>query len=145
MRRKLAQLAWLSDVREAKGDWTEIARRLEKAEPSEGYELCAAHGDLAPWNARRGKRRLWLFDWEQFAEEAPAFLDPVHFFLRREMLLRGRGAAESAGTLMKFLKDSCSADDPDLQACLVLAYWRGLGTVFAASDLDSMARRLVDG
>lgn len=52
-----------------------------------------AHGDLTPWNLRRGSRGIWLIDWED-AGWAPAGADEVYFnAVMRSISRRGSAAA----------------------------------------------------
>jgi len=46
------------------------------------------HGDFAPWNMKQVNNRLFLFDWEYAAFEAPPGWDLFHFFVQSMLLLK---------------------------------------------------------
>jgi hypothetical protein len=82
-----------------------------------------AHGDLNPWNLRRGRRRTWLIDWED-AGWAPPDADEVYF---RAVL-----AALRPGPV------SPSASDPAHREAA--RYWEKIVTERAASEQEQGLR-----
>ena len=79
--------------------WRQLAEVVADLEPIEGYAGCAAHGDLAPWNARIEGSKLWLFDWECFLQAVPQMYEPIHFNLRVSMLLHRLSAPQASRRL----------------------------------------------
>jgi hypothetical protein len=74
------------------------------------------HGDFAPWNTRVGDGRLYAFDWESAACDAPTSWDVFHFKTQVAALLnkkndlhisQDRGSGERASFLL-YLLDSAS-------------------------------------
>jgi hypothetical protein len=100
----------------------EVAARWQKAEPlldsrwralgeaalvSASRELkdvmipCGImHGDFAPWNTRVGDGRLYAFDWESAAWEAPTLWDMFHFKVQIASLLNKN--SEEVSSLSRF-------------------------------------------
>lgn len=60
------------------------------------------HGDFAPWNTRVGDGRLFLFDWELAACDAPIQWDVFHFHVQVSTLLNRKNgwgiAPQASGT-----------------------------------------------
>lgn len=50
----------------------------------------AAHGDFAPWNTLRTAGGLYVYDWENFREDAPFAWDYFHFCIQTAILLGRR-------------------------------------------------------
>ncbi len=67
-----------------------------------------AHGDLAPWNACRTERSLFLFDWEYSRWSAPAGWDLFHFFIQTRSLLEHRAPMRIIQDFGKFAKSITS-------------------------------------
>jgi hypothetical protein len=66
------------------------------------------HGDFAPWNTRVGDGRLYTFDWESAAWDAPILWDIFHFHVQVGSLLnknneRVSSLARSSGARASFL------------------------------------------
>ncbi|HYZ13522.1 MAG TPA: hypothetical protein VFA08_07950 [Actinomycetota bacterium] len=61
-----------------------LYRRTASADGSRG----AAHGDLAPWNVLRTETGWTLVDWEDASEDAPPFIDVLHYLVQAHALLR---------------------------------------------------------
>ena len=75
-----------------------------------------AHGDFAPWNSRVENGRLFVFDWESAAWEAPIQWDVFHFRAQVASLLHrksawspapGRWPGERASFLLYLLSSAC--------------------------------------
>lgn len=54
------------------------------------------HGDFAPWNTRVGDGRLYAFDWESAAWDAPISWDLFHFHVQVASLLNKNGTCVPA-------------------------------------------------
>ncbi len=74
------------------------------------------HGDFAPWNTRTETGRLFLFDWESAAWDAPNLWDVYHFHAQVKGLLNmspgsavpsGRQADERGSFLLYLLSSAC--------------------------------------
>jgi hypothetical protein len=73
--------------------WADLQRRLDTAPAgfvddlhaavALGLQVCRAHGDFAAHNLAQAEGRLWVFDWENFAVDAPVDQDVVSFRLAR--------------------------------------------------------------
>jgi thymidylate kinase len=116
----------------------EVAARWQKAGPSldpawralgqaalkkAAHELDGAmipcgimHGDFAPWNTRVERGRLYAFDWESAAWDAPILWDPFHFHVQvasllnkngRRVLSLSRFSGERASFLLYLLASVC--------------------------------------
>jgi hypothetical protein len=58
----------------------------------ESVKCGVSHGDFAPWNTRLGDGRLFVFDWESAAWDAPNLWDTFHYEVQvRALLKRGNG------------------------------------------------------
>lgn len=72
-------------------DWhaayLDLARALEDASEDWRVPVHAAHGDFAPWNLALSGGHLRAFDWEYFAEDAPALTDLLHFHVHAGVLV----------------------------------------------------------
>jgi len=100
-------------------DWARAAR----------LPFHAGHGDFAPWNAKRGGERLFVFDWEYATETGVAAGDVFHFLFQTMRLLQKRGPTEildaflAEGALRarveRFLTDLRLNDVPQ-ELCLLL-------------------------
>jgi len=78
------------------------------------------HGDFAPWNTRVENERLYVFDWESAAWDAPILWDVFHFHVqvasllnkkRSEELPLGRIPGDRACFLLYLLKSLCQLLD----------------------------------
>jgi hypothetical protein len=74
------------------------------------------HGDFAPWNTRVGDGRLYAFDWESAAWDAPIAWDLFHFHVQVASLLNkngkgvlslGRSSGERASFMLYMLDFVC--------------------------------------
>ncbi len=74
-----------------------------------------AHGDFAPWNTRVENGRLFLFDWESAAWEAPNLWDYFHFHVQVGLLKNksgrtlslGQAPSDKASFLLYMLSSAC--------------------------------------
>ena len=141
---RLERLSWWPSVPAYGEVWRRLADLIARQEPDSGFEFYAAHGDLAPWNARREGKALWLFDWEQFDRQAPILLDPLHFLLQVEVSLRKRSLRRAALRMLNSLAKWSRPKPARANMGLVLAYWRCRGDVILPSYLGTMARMLLE-
>ena len=79
---RLNRLAWWQQFCQAKnnnsgGAFFEQLRQLVR----DGVRVCRAHGDFRRGNIVRVDGRLWVFDWEESCDDAPALTDEVSFYL----------------------------------------------------------------
>jgi hypothetical protein len=74
------------------------------------------HGDFAPWNTRVGDGRLYAFDWESAAWDAPILWDIFHFHVQIGSLLNknserisslGQLSGERASFLLYLMSSVC--------------------------------------
>jgi len=72
-------------------EWTELGEKaLERARQAlTGRKVSCgiSHGDFAPWNTRMEDGRLFVYDWESAAWEAPLEWDRIHFHVQVSSLL----------------------------------------------------------
>jgi hypothetical protein len=71
------------------------AERIQRAQGGVPLRFGAWHGDLVPWNLARGGSRLYAWDWESSAPDAPLGFDAVHFHFQVAFIARGRPLAEA--------------------------------------------------
>jgi hypothetical protein len=71
------------------------AERIQGAQGGVPLRFGAWHGDLVPWNLARGGSRLYAWDWESSAPDAPLGFDAVHFHFQVAFIARGRPLAEA--------------------------------------------------
>ena len=69
-----------------------IALELTRGVPGIGPLV---HGDLAPWNLREGRVKMWLIDWEAARLGFEPLHDLCHFVVRSGMLLGAWTPAEA--------------------------------------------------
>lgn len=78
---RLDRLAWWQQFCEANGDkcgaFVEQLRQMAR----NGVQVRRAHGDFGPANIVRVDGRLWVYDWEESCDDAPALTDEVSFYL----------------------------------------------------------------
>ncbi|WP_248341914.1 glycosyltransferase family 4 protein [Anaeromyxobacter paludicola] len=86
---------------------------------------CRAHGDFVHWNLVRSRERLWLFDWESFAEDAPVLADPVRFWLGRMTRWAGQAPGQVAARLLADF-DACGYRERDVMLSLLFLQARGV-------------------
>lgn len=54
------------------------------------------HGDLVPWNLARLGSRVYAWDWESSAPDAPVGFDALHFYFQVAFVERGEPLAQAA-------------------------------------------------
>jgi hypothetical protein len=80
---EMATLSWWADLQERlDGAPDAFVRDLQDA-ISQGIEVGRSHGDFCRHNLARTLGRTWVFDWEEYAPDAPVDLDVVTFRLER--------------------------------------------------------------
>ena len=141
---KLNDLEWWHAVRDLGRVWEKVADFIVHCESEGGYEFCAVHGDFMSWNTRTTSEELWLFDWEEFSPKAPALVDPIHFILKYEMLLKRRYVARVAREVSMTLHRNIGRIAMPQEILLALAYWRQQGYCFAPHDLDTIAETVLN-
>jgi len=89
-------LQWEQCAAQRENEWEELGqevlRRSTRALGQVTIPSGVMHGDFAPWNTRVEHGRLFLFDWESAAWEAPIAWDIFHFQVQTACFLKkGRG------------------------------------------------------
>lgn len=75
-----------------------LGRAAESIQRSHGHtslEFGTWHGDLVPWNIAQLGSRLYAWDWESSAPEAPVGFDALHFYFQVAFVAR-RSSLETA-------------------------------------------------
>jgi hypothetical protein len=67
------------------------------------------HGDLVPWNLARLGRRLYAWDWESSAPDAPVGMDAVHFHFQVAFVARQRSLDEAVPLAERSARPALSA------------------------------------
>ena len=75
---------------------TQIADAIEGAYGQVRLEFGSWHGDFVPWNMATHNGRLYLWDWESSAPQAPVGFDALHFFFQVAFVARRCPVAEAA-------------------------------------------------
>ena len=84
----------------------DIGELLRRSLGDAGLELVATHGDYAPWNTLgRVAGGLHVLDWEYGERAAPALGDLFHRILMPARLVRGMGASDIVGRLLRVADD----------------------------------------
>jgi hypothetical protein len=73
-----------------------VADRLEHAYGRVPLEFGTWHGDLVPWNLARLGHRLYAWDWESSAPDAPLGFDALHFHFQVAFVARGYPLEQAA-------------------------------------------------
>ncbi len=71
------------------------AGQLERGLGHVPLEFGFCHGDLVPWNLARVRERLYAWDWESSARDAPVGFDALHFHFQVAFIARGLPLAEA--------------------------------------------------
>ena len=77
---KLEELSWWSSFQEIMPDVRPLADEIN-AWADRDATVCWAHGDYTRSNMCYAGGRVWVFDWEDSAPDAPIMTDEVRFFL----------------------------------------------------------------
>lgn len=103
-----------------------VADGLERSHGRTTLEFGTWHGDFVPWNLARLGRRLYAWDWESSAPDAPVGFDALHFHFQVAFVFRRYPleesvalAARTAGPALDAL--AIAADRHRLVATLHLA------------------------
>jgi hypothetical protein len=73
----------------------QVADRIEGSHGRAALEFGTWHGDLVPWNLARLGGRLYAWDWESSAPDAPVGFDALHFHFQAAFVGRRRPLAEA--------------------------------------------------
>jgi hypothetical protein len=74
----------------------ELAGQLELSYGRVPLDFGFCHGDLVPWNLARLGERLYAWDWESSAPDAPLGFDAVHFHFQLAFVGHGLPVGEAA-------------------------------------------------
>lgn len=58
------------------------------------------HGDWVPWNIATDADRLWVWDWEHFAEDVPLGFDAIHWIFQVSLILHGERVSSCCRTAL---------------------------------------------
>jgi hypothetical protein len=102
----LAASQWWRDVRSrihatatepaARAALELAAGRIERDHGRAALDYSFCHGDLVPWNLAKAGGRLYAWDWESCAPDAPLGFDAVHFHFQVAFVGRGLPLSEAA-------------------------------------------------
>jgi hypothetical protein len=67
------------------------------------------HGDFVPWNLARLGQRLYAWDWESSAPDAPVGMDAVHFHFQVAFVARQRSLDEAVAHAERSARPALSA------------------------------------
>jgi hypothetical protein len=73
-----------------------VADRIEQSHGQVPLEFGAWHGDLVPWNMAALDGRLYAWDWECSAPDAPVGFDALHYHFQVAFVARQRPLADAA-------------------------------------------------
>lgn len=73
-----------------------LADSLESSYGGTALEFGTWHGDLVPWNFARHAGRLYAWDWEDSAPDAPVGFDALHYFFQVAFVAKQRPLDDSA-------------------------------------------------
>lgn len=79
----------------ARARLAQVADRIEGSQGRAVLEFGTWHGDLVPWNLARLGRRLYAWDWESSAPDAPVGFDALHFHFQAAFVGRRRPLEEA--------------------------------------------------
>ncbi len=141
---KIENLSWWPKVKFLFDEWVEAIELLEKDEPLNGYRFYFAHGDFAPWNVSIVNKNLFLYDWENFSEEAPIFADPLYFILSTQILLKNDTFIMSIIRKIRMIRNLRFIDIAFSDVTLALLYFRiSLANTTLISVLDKVIREII--
>jgi hypothetical protein len=81
---------------EARTRLSQVADRIEGSHGLATLDFGTWHGDLVPWNLARLGGRLYVWDWETSAPDAPVGFDALHFHFQVAFVGRRRSLEEAA-------------------------------------------------
>ncbi len=79
----------------------EAANRIEQASGQVRLQFGTWHGDFVPWNLARIGTRLFAWDWESSASDAPVGFDALHFHFQVAFVAQRRPVDEAARAALK--------------------------------------------
>jgi hypothetical protein len=102
-----------------------LAAQIERCYGHSTLEFGSWHGDLVPWNMARHDGRLYAWDWESSAPDAPVGFDALHFHFQMAFVARQLPLAEAAGLAARSARPALAAlgvtaDNHDVLAVLHL-------------------------
>jgi hypothetical protein len=84
--RPLREFPWWQQLKTSPTPIKKLLPILEK-QCQQNTAVCNAHGDFGPGNTFADREKFWIFDWEEFATNAPIMTDcfsyVIHCFLER--------------------------------------------------------------
>ena len=136
-RQRITNMVWFNKSRPCSKIWNQIFTLIQELEPSDGYTMCAVHGDYTPWNMRKAKDGImWLFDWEDFSDCAPKLVDPLHYYMVVKLLLEKKNpqftGREIGGILKQQIREGLITTG---DALLALTYLRFRSPPFFTEDI----------
>jgi hypothetical protein len=97
--------------------------RVEAVSAGRRVTSRAWHGDWVHWNMATHQGQLWAWDWEHFADDAPACFDQLHFWFQDEFVIRRRTFADAmAHATGQTAAARAAAYDDRLGAVIPLTY-----------------------
>ncbi len=79
----------------ARARLSQVADRIEGSRGLATLDFGTWHGDLVPWNLARLGARLYAWDWESSAPDAPVGFDALHFHFQVAFVGRRRSLEEA--------------------------------------------------
>ena len=86
---------------EAVARLTAVADQIERSHQDVTLEFGTWHGDLVPWNLARLGQRLYAWDWESSASDAPLGFDVLHFHFQVSFVAERCELAQAAATALR--------------------------------------------
>jgi hypothetical protein len=117
---------------------TSAMRRLEAACAGLSVPTQPWHGDWVHWNMATRAGELWVWDWEDFGDDAPRCFDALRFWFQHEFVVRERGFADAMDHATRMTIDDRARSHPRevaeavpmafvLETYLRAAWWHSLG------------------
>lgn len=85
-------------------EYTRLRDAIEGSIDGAPVPVNVAHGDFTPWNVVKRRGAVRAFDWEYFAESAPALYDAIHFHIQSSVLVRQAQGKRIFDELGRFLR-----------------------------------------
>ncbi|MGO8884550.1 MAG: hypothetical protein ACLQI7_12745 [Streptosporangiaceae bacterium] len=85
----------------ARAQLDEVADGVERQHGRAPLEFGRWHGDFVPWNLARLGTRLFAWDWESSAPQAPVGFDALHFHFQVAFVACGRSVEEAAALAVR--------------------------------------------
>ena len=90
-----------SDARTWRDRLERAAVRLSSDLGGRRHSIGLAHGDFTPWNTRRSRDGLFVFDWESATPNSLPNHDFFHFHFMSELLLRNGASPRTISTWLR--------------------------------------------